>query len=179
MFLQRADLASVHLYLHWRSVQVVRVRLQCRGWHGNVLLLTNRHLMHSDTACLTSWILIDMLLLHSFTKNQGKNMLACKDCDFIWCALKCILFSSKNKMGLIQFDHWPEYLGEYFYELCELRIFIWRCIKITQHCGDWEMFSLKLLVLESANVHFPTKVYQCQQHLRWEKKQYQILVSFC
>lgn len=43
MVLQHSGLAGVHLYLHWRSVQVVGVRLQCRGWHSDVLLLTNRH----------------------------------------------------------------------------------------------------------------------------------------
>lgn len=64
--LQNADLAEVPVYLHWRSVQVMGVRLQCRGWH----LLTNRHWMHSDNALLACWMLRGLLLLISFSKNN-------------------------------------------------------------------------------------------------------------
>lgn len=58
--------------------------------------------MHSDAAPLTPWMLIDMLLVHSFTKKQAKTMLACKDCDFIGYALKCILFSRKDRMFFLK-----------------------------------------------------------------------------
>ena len=43
-----------------------------------------------------------------------------------------------------------------------------------EHCGGWVMFSLEWLPLENAGLCMPVEGHQCQQHLRREKRPYEI-----